>query len=174
MGAKRNLHQHRQERGTTLIEVLIALLIMLLLMLGVLQMFTMAYLQNLGSAARTDLTFRAQQFVENLRFLNALSNRTPVVNVANTGITFPLADTGGTPHTVNPATDTYWGSTGANIVTTKSPFTLAYQIVDPSPGQPTGIVAVTVTITPLTTGAYQYKGLGIRNKVIQYTAEVPK
>lgn len=174
MGAQRHLPQHNRERGTSLLEVLIALFIMLLLMLGVLQMFTMAYLENLGSAARTDLTFRAQQFVENLRLLNALSDRTPSVTVANTGITFPLADTGGVAHTVNPATATYWGSTGANVVTTTSPFTLAYQIVDPSPAQPTGLVTVTVTITPATTGAYRYKGIGIRRKTIEYTAQVAK
>ncbi len=44
-------------------------------MVGILQMFTLSLLTNFGSAARTDLLYKAQQVVENLRLVYYLEVR---------------------------------------------------------------------------------------------------
>ncbi len=62
------------EKGSSLIEVLVALLIMLFLMIGILQMFALSYMVNLGSAARTELTYKCEQVMESLRYFSYLSH----------------------------------------------------------------------------------------------------
>ena len=157
------------EAGTSLLEVMIALLIMFILMIGVLQMFSLAYLQNMGAGARTEMTYKAEQFVETLRYLNALNKAGKTV--ANTGITFPLTVTA-SPTTINPVTYTYWGPGKANVATASSPYTVSYQIVDG------GAIfwIVTVIITPNPKGSSQpvYLGSGISHKSLMYTAQILK
>ena len=57
----------KKERGLTLIEVLVAFFILFVVTLAVLQLLSMAYLVNLGSLIRTDLTYRAERVVETVR-----------------------------------------------------------------------------------------------------------
>src|SRR5512135_62154 len=84
------------ERGSSLIEVMVALMIMLFLMIGVLQLFSMAYLVNLGAGARTEMTMRAEQVMENIRTIQALTALnggtvpTSISSIGTTGLSFPI------------------------------------------------------------------------------------
>ena len=133
MKASRSL---RARRGSSFIEILVSLAILAVVMVGILQMFSLALLTNLGSAARTDLLYKAQQVVENLRLIYFLQNKAvpsePAARVA-AGVPADLAvtaspiylpyDSGGTdPMDItadDPDTDLtwpYWGPRGVNIV----------------------------------------------------------
>ena len=71
MNAPRSL---RGRRGSSFIEILVSLAILAVVMVGILQMFSLSLLTNLGSAARTDLLYKAQQVVENLRLIYYLQS----------------------------------------------------------------------------------------------------
>lgn len=167
------------ERGSSLIEVLVALLIMLFLMIGVLQLFSMAYLVNMGSGARTEMTSKAQQVMENIRYLHYLTKTTGggLGKTAPTGIgiTFPLA--AGATGTIDPTTATYWGPTGAYVFSStadnKTPYMISYAIVDADP-----YYQVTVTVQPTNvTGARKYIGTGtssLSGKRVDYVSQMLK
>ena len=166
------------ERGSSLIEVLVALLIMLFLMIGVLQLFSMAYLVNLGAGARTEMTSKAEQVMENIRYLHYLTKPTTTGGLGQTvptalgslGISFPLtADASGT---LDPTVATYWGPTGANVFDTsgdnKSPYMITYSIVKTDP-----YFDVTVSVTPSTvSGARAYLGAAISRKRVDYVSQM--
>ena len=167
------------ERGSSLIEVLIALLIMLFLMIGVLQLFTMAYLVNLGAGARTEMTMRAEQVMENIRtiqvltLLNSGTVPTAISAVGATGITFPIAAAQGiTP--IDPTANQYWGPAGANVFpstsTDQTPFRVYYTIEDADP-----YWRLTVTVIPTNvSGARKYLGAGISHKRVDYVSQITK
>jgi hypothetical protein len=173
MDKKTRFDAEQAERGSSLIEVLFALLIMLFLMIGVLQLFAMAYLVNLGSGARTEMTSKAEQVIENIRCLKRLDNLgiTPPTSLGVVGITFPMqAETG----TLDPTVDTYWGPSGANVFPTSgdndTPFMISYAIVDADP-----FWRVTVTVLPTdVSGARGYIGAGISRKRVDYVAQMLK
>jgi len=155
-------------RGMTLIEVLIALAILVFVAVAILQLFSLSYLVNMGSLARTDLQYRAQRVVEGLRSLRA---------VANAGGTLP----GGCPNVAtisgpvgptdipNDPNDTCWGLPGFAVVEkTANPFILSWQITDGGP-----VWVVTVTARPANMGA-QYLGMAIAAKGVRYVAQIPK
>lgn len=166
------------ERGSSLIEVLVALLIMLFLMIGVIQLFSMAYLVNLGAGARTEMTSKAEQVMENIRYLHYLTKSTGSGGLGQTvptaqgsvGITFPLA--GDASGALDPTVDTYWGPTGAHVFDTSgdndSPFMIDYTIVKNDP-----YYDVTVSVTPTTvSGARAYLGAGISRKRVDYVSQM--
>ncbi|MEW5764318.1 MAG: type IV pilus modification PilV family protein [Acidobacteriota bacterium] len=163
-----------RERGSSLIEVLIALMILFFLMIGVLQMFAMAYLVNLGSAARTEMTFKCEQVMENIRFFRYLqAEGTPLPS--GTGFTF-AAGTYNLPYEDTELSGSYWGPAQANVVDRgKAPYRLAIQVDD---GDTAGVAEhwiVTVTATPsLDAGVQRYQGIGIRRKRVDYVAQIPK
>ena len=68
--------------------------IMAILMIGVLQMFSLALVTNFGSAARTELTYRAQQVVENLRMLQFFARAGNTAPAAAAGVTTGPAASG--------------------------------------------------------------------------------
>jgi len=166
--------ENRRERGSSLLEVLIALFVLFVLTIGVLQMFSLAYLQNMGSAARTEMTYRAQQFVENLRYLNYL-NKNGLTLPAHTGITFPLT-AGTSMTTIDPSASTWWASdAGTNygraaVVDTTSSYTVSYQISNGDPG----FWRVTVMVTPITTGTKRYLGIGMKHKTLTCAQQIPQ
>jgi len=170
------------ERGSSLIEVLIALLIMLLLMIGVLQLFSMAYLVNLGSGARTEMTAKAEQVMENIRYLHYLTKPTGTgglgkilpTSLGVVGITMPIASSSGGAQPLDPTASTYWGPTGANVYPTsaddKTPFMISYNIEDADP-----YWRVTVTVTPTNvSGARKYMGAGMAQKRVDYVSQILK
>ena len=59
----------------TLLEIVLAMGVLSLVLVGVLQMFSLSLLSNQGSLSRTELTFKAQQVIENIIAL--LKHSTP-------------------------------------------------------------------------------------------------
>ncbi|MDL1950241.1 hypothetical protein FBQ97_10560, partial [Acidobacteria bacterium ACD] len=117
----------RSARGSSLVEVLIAIAILALMMVGVLQMFSVALVTNYGSAARTEMTYKAQQVVENLRMIYFLGETNPAVFTAS-GVPATMAAT--TQPLRLPESETgdssvltwaFWGPSGANCVEPSSP-----------------------------------------------------
>jgi hypothetical protein len=144
------------QRGSSFVEILIALAILALLMVGVLQLFSVSLLTNIGSASRTELTYKAQQVVENLRVIYAMQRAGVAALVNDSGVPAALAVTAGPiflpyePSGGSPATTlkwAYWGPAGANIVEEENlPFRLFYTVENgPSPAY----WLVTVTATPV-------------------------
>lgn len=162
------------ERGTSLVEVLIALLILFFLMIGILQMFAMAYLVNLGSAARTEMTYKCQQVCENVRYLRFLQGE-GVTPSQPTGITF-AAGTYNLPYSSSELTGSFWGPSGANVVEVPDgPFRLAVTFADGDTAGEPGIWIVTAEATPvLSAGVRRYRGAGIAHKRVDYVAHIPK
>src|SRR5471030_1999854 len=76
---------HRARRGSSFVEVLLAMTILALVLVGILQMFSVSLIVNKGSAARTQMLFKCQQVVENLRWYYYVS-RNSATPPAGTGI----------------------------------------------------------------------------------------
>ena len=150
----------RGQRGVTLIEVLVAFFILFVVTLAVLQMLSMAYLVNLGSLTRTDLTYRAQRVVETIRlqryrvFLLGATAADACCPVG-TGSTMTIPPTG--------TCDAFWGPDGANVMEANARYSLNYRIDAGG--------SVTVNAVPLTTGANLYLG-PVANKAVVYVAQI--
>ncbi|KAA0250409.1 MAG: hypothetical protein EDX89_22830 [Acidobacteria bacterium] len=163
----------RSARGSSLVEVLIAIAILALMMVGVLQMFSVALVTNYGSAARTEMTYKAQQVVENLRMIYFLGETNPAVFTAS-GVPATMAAT-------SVLTWAFWGPSGANCVEPSSPYRLAYSVTDGG-----AFWIVTVTATPKENpqapiagptpapGDRTYLGSGSKLKRVDYVAQLPK
>lgn len=155
------------ERGLTLIEVLVAFLLLFIVTLAVLQLLSMAYLDNLGAMIRTELTYKAEQVVETIRLLNfryysLLQPPSPTeiiccpVSAGSSGTITPAP---------GPCTD-FWGPNGANVINASSRFSLNYSI-DPN-------LVVMVRAAPYkdpSSGQYLYLGPAA-NKVVIYAAQM--
>jgi hypothetical protein len=162
------------EKGSSLIEVLVALLIMLFLMIGILQMFALSYMVNLGSAARTELTYKCEQVMESLRYFSYLSHEGLAIP-ANTGISF-AEGTYDLPYTGSAVASSYWGPSQADVVEGEDmPYALSVEIQD---GDKHGVAdqwIVTVSAYPSQAqGARKYLGAGIERKRVDYVAQLPK
>jgi hypothetical protein len=162
------------EKGSSLIEVLVALLIMLFLMIGILQMFALSYLVNLGSAARTELTYKCEQVMENVRYFSYLSHE-GIALPANTGITF-AAGTYDLPYSGSAVASSYWGPTQADVVEGEDmPYRLSVEVQDGDTHGVAGQWIVTVSAVPSEVqGARKYIGVGIEHKRVDYVAQLPK
>jgi hypothetical protein len=161
------------------VEVVIALGILLILMIGVLQMFSMAYLTNLNAAAGTELTSKAQQTAEVLRWalyqeaygstVGVAPNALPVSALtgapAPTGIAYTLPDTS------SGANWNFWGPSGVGVQTRPSPpYTITYTVEDNGGASKT----VTVRVRAKTTGSNKYVGVAKQGKVVEYVVQAPK
>ena len=147
-----------RSRGFTLIEVLVAFFILFVVTLAVLQMLSMAYLVNLGSLIRTDLTYRAQRVVETIR----LQRYRVALGNAPDNTCCPVG--AGASKTISPGDCTdFWGPNGANVMEANARYTLSYSI--------NGTNGVTVQATPLTSGPNVYLGPAA-NKVVVYVAQL--
>ncbi len=181
----------RNRRGSSFVEILVALAILAVLMVGILQMFSLALLTNLGSAARTDLLYKAQQVVENLRLVYYLE-RKEGNSTARTAAGVPAILTTTTapvflPYSSGDASWAHWGPAGFNIVEAERlPYRIYYTV------EAVGSAAfVTVTVTPVdnpnlvppATGATlpavtpadnprRFLGLGSKVKIVTYTAQI--
>ncbi len=130
----------RRASGSSLIEVLIAMAILAMLMVGVLQLFSLSLVTDFGAAARTEMTMKAQQAAENLRYLHFLASQALPLP-PDTGV--PAAPTVGTTYFLpwDQATDAvpsgvaswpawwaYWGPAGANVMEqAKAPYKITYR-----------------------------------------------
>ncbi len=147
-----------RDRGTSLIEVLVASAVMAVLMVGVLQIFSLALITNYGSAARTDLTYRAQQVVENLRMIQYFAKNGNTGPATDAGITATASGTGSysIPPTASGTvsyTNVWWTAAGV-VVDDTDPFRITYSVTDlaGTAGAPVWagtFYSVVVTATPV-------------------------
>ncbi len=148
----------KRERGLTLVEVLVAFFILFVVTLAVLQLLSMAYLVNLGSLVRTDLTYRAERVVETIRLqryrltIGGTADACCPVG-ASANMTISASDATCMP---------FWGPLGANVVETGARYTLSYNITNN---------AVTVQALPLTSGPDVYLGPAA-TKAVVYVAQL--
>ncbi|HEX5856337.1 MAG TPA: prepilin-type N-terminal cleavage/methylation domain-containing protein [Thermoanaerobaculia bacterium] len=125
----------RKRRGSSFVEVLLAMTIMALVLVGILQMFSVSLIVNKGSAARTQMLFKCQQVVENLRWYYYVTSRALAAPIG-TGIP-ALATAAGAPVRVDlPYVSTdpdwaFWGPNGANVMEEplgNGPYKISYTI----------------------------------------------
>lgn len=180
-------------KGSSLVEVLVALAIMGIMMVGILQMFSLALVVNIGSGARTQLLFKCQQVVENVRFFYFLGRKfapspTPVlITGAAPGVGIPMAVPGTFPAPIGPvgktylpyestdATWDYWGPLGANVMEQdKGPYKISYSI-DRTSASARAVWVITVTAEPTddTTATERFHGVGPGTKRVDYVAQFP-
>src|ERR1017187_6385559 len=100
-------------RGSSFVEVLLAMTIMALVLVGILQMFSVSLIINKGAAARTQMLFKCQQVVENIRwYYYVTSNK--LAAPAGKGIPALRATSVDLPYlTGDPGWD-FWGPDGAH------------------------------------------------------------
>lgn len=163
----------KAERGMTLVETLIAFLILFFVLIAVLEMFTMAYAVNMGSAARTDLTYRAQRVAEVIRTIYAFEVRQPTTFATlqtNSGVDL-VAQMNSTVALPPTGTDSFWGSGWANVVEQGAPYELSYQV---APGTGGARWTVTVVAQARAGGSgHQYQGTVGPGKAVRYAASIP-
>lgn len=187
----KDLAHRSRTRGSSFIEILIALTILAIMMVGILQMFSLALLTNNGSAARTELLYRAQQVVENLRLIYYFEAQgQPALRVA-AGVT-AYASLPGVPGKIyylpykgvdsDGMKWSYWGPDNFNVVPgSLLPYRLSYTIDDQTP-QPFWLVTVTatpidnpgLTLPPVESGARHFLGPNSKIKIVTYAAQIPK
>ena len=84
-----------------------------MLMVGVLQLFSLSLLTDSGSAARTDMTLKAQQVAENLRYLHFIRQSTPPTVPAGGLLVTPAnGATASLPYASGQTGWAYWGPVG--------------------------------------------------------------
>src|ERR1700690_247199 len=84
--------RHRSRRGSSFVEVLLAMTIMALVLVGILQMFSVSLIVSKGAAARTQMLFKCEQVVENIRWYYYVTSHNLAIPLG-TGIPTPLTDT---------------------------------------------------------------------------------
>lgn len=166
-----NESRERREAGSSLIEVLIALFVLMILSLGVLQMFSVAHMMNLGAGARTQMTYKCEQVMENVRFGMALITESGAgATPPNSGIQ-KAAYIYDLPYLTTDPGYSFWGPQGANVVEgPNEPYRLSYTVAPEA-----NFWLVTVTCTPSrVAGARLYQGMGISGKRVTYVARIPQ
>jgi type II secretory pathway pseudopilin PulG len=182
----------KRTRGTSLLEVLIAMAIMVLIVVGILQMFFVSLAINVGSSARTQLTFKAQQVAEELRYMHYMAQtygdaQIPSWAQAIVGQSI-TAGSYNIPYTTSELTSQpEWGMAtstfqqGMNVVEgAKMPYRLSYTIAD---NTQSNTWTVTVSAAPVqdtsessNAGTARYRGtLGdIGKRKVQYVFSMAK
>ncbi len=172
--------QPPSRRGSTLVEVLVAMAILSIMVAGILQLFSLALLASAGAAARTDLLFKCQQVVENVRFCYGLTRRNaplvPLPMPAGTGLPNPLVATPTTylPYNSGDSYWAYWGPNGANIMEEENgPYKISYTI-ERSSVSAQALWVITVTAIPTddsSPGVRRFFGVGLKSfKRVDYVA----
>jgi type II secretory pathway pseudopilin PulG len=163
-------------RGMTLLEIVLAMGILSLVLVGVLQMFSLSLLSNQGSLSRTELTFKAQQVIENIRMAQTIFRNTgsypagslTALSAGNFNVPYYAGDSA----SVNGGTWGYWGPNGANVMEAENgPYRLAYSVQD---GGTSWSITVTATAAPRTPGSRRYLGIGTDSRRIEYVGQVSK
>ena len=164
-------------RGSSFVEVLLAMTIMALVLVGILQMFSVSLIINKGSAARTQMLFKCQQVVENIRWYYYVTSHT-LATPANTGIPALGAGTVNLPYDGTEPEWAFWGPTGANVMeAANGPYKVSYTIVnDATQTLNSGAAVWVITVTAVPTdvaGASRYFGVSTSGggKRVDYVAQ---
>src|ERR1035441_438551 len=164
-------------RGSSFVEVLLAMTIMALVLVGILQMFSVSLIVNKGAAARTQMLFKCQQVVENIRWYYYVTSNS-LAAPAGTGIPALGATTVDLPYLGSEPEYAFWGPTGANVIErANGPYQISYTIVDdPLQTLNTGAVVWVITVSAVPTkvaGAAHYLGIGTNGggKRVDYVAQ---
>ena len=169
----------RSRRGSSFVEVLLAMSIMALVLVGILQMFSVSLIVNKGAAARTQMLFKCQQVVENIRWYYFVTQNSVAAPIG-TGIPALGAVTVNLPYVVADADWAFWGPQGANVMEVPNgPYKIRY-VIQQDPLQsvaPAVVWVITVSAVPTdvagTPGAQRYLGIGTSGggKRVDYVAQ---
>ena len=164
-------------RGSSFVEVLLAMTIMALVLVGILQMFSVSLIINKGAAARTQMLFKCQQVVENIRWYYYVTSNS-LAAPGGTGIPALGATTVNLPYDGTEPEYAFWGPTGANVIErANGPYQISYTIKDdPLQTLNTGAVVWVITVSAVPTnvaGAAHYLGIGTTGggKRVDYVAQ---
>ena len=162
-----------KKRGSSLVEVLLALMILSVLMAGILQMFALALMTDFGSAERSEMTFKAQQVVEILRWVSVIrksgqAGPSEIPAFANGTVNLPWEGTA----------SSFWGPSGANVVEEdKLPYQLFYRCqsgAGPGSGWTITVSAVPTPVTSDSVPTRLYLGGSSTVKRVDYVAQIPQ
>ncbi len=168
--------QPRSRGGSSFVEVLLAMTIMALVLVGILQMFSVSLIVNKGAAARTQMLFKCQQVVENIRwyyFVTQNSLATPL----GTGIPALGATTVDLPYLGTEPEWAFWGPAGANVMeAANGPYKIRYVIQQDAAQSVAPLVTWVITVSAVPTdvpGATRYFGISTTGsgKRVDYVAE---
>ena len=169
-----------KSRGSSFVEVLLAMTIMALVLVGILQMFSVSLLVNKGAAARTQMLFKCQQVVENIRWYYYVTSRSLAVPL-NTGIPALGAATVNLPYVTTDAGWDFWGPQGANVIEVDNgPYRITYRIEnDAAQSLNDGVNVWVITVSAVPTnvasspGATRYLGIGTNGggKRVDYVSQ---
>ena len=171
--AERRAHR---ARGSSFVEVLLAMTIMALVLVGILQMFSVSLIVNKGSAARTQMLFKCQQVVENIRWYYFVT-RNSLASPIGTGIPALGAVTVNLPYLGSEPEWAFWGPAGANVMETPNgPYQIRYVIQEDllRPVVPLHAWVITVSAVPTdVAGATRYFGISTTGsgKRVDYVAQ---
>ncbi len=151
--------------------------IMALVLVGILQMFSVSLIMNKGSEARTQMLFKCQQVVENIRwyyFVTQHSLATPT----GTGIpALGAAPVNLLPYLTSDANWAFWGPQGANVMeATNGPYKISYVIQQDAAQSVAPQVVWVITVSAVPTdvaGATRYFGISTTGsgKRVDYVAQ---
>ena len=165
-------------RGSSFVEVLIAMTIMALVLVGILQMFSVSLIVNKGSEARTQMLFKCQQVVENIRWYYFVTQGTPpLATPTGTGIPALGAATVKLPYLGTEPEWAFWGPTGANVMEAPNgPYKIRYVIQQDAAQSVAPQVVWVITVSAVPTdvaGATRYLGIGTTGggKRVDYVAQ---
>jgi hypothetical protein len=168
----------RSRRGSSFVEVLIAMTIMALVLVGILQMFSVSLIVNKGSEARTQMLFKCQQVVENIRWYYFVTQGTPpLATPTGTGIPALGAATVKLPYLGTEPEWAFWGPTGANVMEAPNgPYKISYVIQQDAAQNVLPLSAWVITVSAVPTdvaGATRYLRIGTKSsgKRVDYVAQ---
>jgi hypothetical protein len=161
-------------RGSSFVEVLLAMTIMALVLVGILQMFSVSLIINKGSAARTQMLFKCQQVVENLRWFYYVTQHS-LAAPTGTGIPALAPITVSLPYAGTEPEWAFWGPAGANVMEAPNgPYQISYTIAS---DDTQNVWVITVSAVPTSVaGATRYFGISTTagGKRVDYVSQFAK
>jgi hypothetical protein len=164
-------------RGSSFVEVLLAMTIMALVLVGILQMFSVSLIINKGSAARTQMLFKCEQVVENIRWYYYVTTHSLAAPI-NTGIPAIGAVTVNLPYLGTEPEWAFWGPDGANVMeAANGPYKVSYSIQEDTTQELNNLQHVwIITVSAVPTdvvGATRYFGISTSpgGKRVDYVAQ---
>ncbi len=113
-----------RERGASLVEVLVAMLLLLFVMLGVLPLLVMALQVERVAEAQSEMSRKAQAVVEIVRVVRSTGNG------GSSGILPLAAGTRNLPYTAADTGFDFWGPAGVGVVEATARYRLTYEVQD--------------------------------------------